>query len=61
MILQIRVGQATRHSGSIEEASTCSLPGRDQVDPQPASFDQVYAQLNEERVNLRSRYLRDPA
>ena len=36
------------------------LCGRDEVDPTAPSFDQVYAQLNEERVNLRSRrYLRD--
>ena len=34
--------------------------GRDEVDPSVPSFDQVYAQLNEERVNLRARrYLRD--
>ena len=31
-----------------------------EVDPSAPSFDQVYAQLNEERVNLRARrYLRD--
>jgi peptidyl-prolyl cis-trans isomerase SurA len=36
------------------------LCGRDVADPAMPSFDQVYAQLNEERINLRSRrYLRD--
>jgi peptidyl-prolyl cis-trans isomerase SurA len=61
MILQMQVGQATRPFGSIEEGvRVLVLCGRDQVDPSLPSFDQVYAQLNEERVNLRSRrYLRD--
>lgn len=61
MMLQMQVGQATRPFGSIEEGvRVLVLCGRDQVDPSMPSFDQVYAQLNEERVNLRSRrYLRD--
>ncbi|HTK59032.1 MAG TPA: peptidylprolyl isomerase [Sphingomicrobium sp.] len=61
MLLQMQVGQATRPFGSIEEGvRTLVLCGRDEVDPSAPSFDQVYAQLNEERVNLRSRrYLRD--
>jgi peptidyl-prolyl cis-trans isomerase SurA len=61
MILQMQVGQATRPFGSIEEGvRVLVLCGRDEVDPSAPSFDQVYAQLNEERVNLRSRrYLRD--
>jgi peptidyl-prolyl cis-trans isomerase SurA len=34
--------------------------GRDETDPSEPTFDQVYNQLNEERVNMRSRrYLRD--
>jgi len=34
--------------------------GRDQVDQSAPSYDDVYNQLNEERVNSRSRrYLRD--
>ena len=34
--------------------------GRDEVDPTAPTFDQVYSQLNEARVNLRARrYLRD--
>jgi peptidyl-prolyl cis-trans isomerase SurA len=61
MILQMQVGQATRPFGSIEEGvRVLVLCGRDVADPSAPSFDQVYAQLNEERVNLRSRrYLRD--
>ena len=61
MMLQMQVGQATRPFGSVEEGvRTLVLCGRDEVDPSAPSFDQVYAQLNEERVNLRSRrYLRD--
>jgi peptidyl-prolyl cis-trans isomerase SurA len=61
MMLQMQVGQATRPFGSIEEGvRVLVLCGRDEADPSAPSFDQVYAQLNEERVNLRSRrYLRD--
>ena len=61
MMLQMQVGQATRPFGTIEDGvRVLVLCGRDEVDPSAPSFDQVYAQLNEERVNLRSRrYLRD--
>src|SRR5688500_3455615 len=61
MILQMQVGQATPQFGSIEEGvRVLVLCGRDIADPTMPSFDQVYAQLNEERFNLRSRrYLRD--
>ena len=61
MMLPMQVGQATRPFGSIEEGvRVLVLCGRDEVDPSAPSFDQVYAQLNEERINMRSRrYLRD--
>ncbi|HVF37054.1 MAG TPA: peptidylprolyl isomerase [Sphingomicrobium sp.] len=61
MMLQMQVGQATRPFGSVEEGvRVLVLCGRDEVDASVPSFEQVYAQLNEERVNLRSRrYLRD--
>ena len=61
MILQMQVGQATRPFGSIEDGvRVLVLCGRDEVDPSLPSFDQVSAQLIEERVNMRSRrYLRD--
>jgi len=61
MMLQMQVGQATRPFGSIEDGvRVLVLCGRDEVDASLPSFDQVSAQLIEERVNLRSRrYLRD--
>ena len=61
MMLQMQVGQATRPFGSIEEGvRVLVLCGRDEVDPTMPSFDQVFAQINEERINMRSRrYLRD--
>ena len=61
MMLPMQVGQATRPFGSIEEGvRTLVICGRDEVNPTQPSFDQVYAQLNEERTNVRARrYLRD--
>ena len=61
MMLQMQVGQATRPFGSVEDGvRVLVLCGRDEVDPSAPTFDQVYAQLNEERINTRSRrYLRD--
>ena len=61
MMLPMQVGQATQPFGSIEEGvRVLFLCGRDQADTSAPTFDDVYAQLNEERVNLRSRrYLRD--
>jgi len=61
IMLPMQVGQATRPFGSIEEGvRVLVLCGRDEVDPSAPTYDQVYAQLNEERVNTRSRrYLRD--
>ena len=61
IMLPMQVGQATQPFGSIEEGvRVLVVCGRDEVDPGAPTFDQVYAQLNEERVNLRARrYLRD--
>ena len=61
MMLQIQVGQATQPFGSLDEGvRTLVVCGRDEVDPSAPSFDEVYSQINEERVNSRSRrYLRD--
>jgi peptidyl-prolyl cis-trans isomerase SurA len=60
-LLGLGVGQASPPFGSAERISVLVLCGRD--DPQQASgpsFDQVYTQLSEERVNRRAqRYLRD--
>ena len=61
IMLPLQVGQATPPFGSIEEGvRVLVVCGRDEVDPTAPTYDQVLAQLNEERVNLRARrYLRD--
>jgi peptidyl-prolyl cis-trans isomerase SurA len=61
IMLPLQVGQATRPFGSIEEGvRTLVICGRDESDPTAPTFDQVFNQLSEERVNLRARrYLRD--
>jgi peptidyl-prolyl cis-trans isomerase SurA len=62
MVLKLSVGQATTPFGALEESvRILVLCGRD--DPAVSggpSFDQIFAQLKEERVNRRAqRYLRD--
>jgi peptidyl-prolyl cis-trans isomerase SurA len=61
IMLPLQVGQATRPFGSIEEGvRTLVICGRDEADPTAPTFDQVFNQLSEERVNTRARrYLRD--
>ena len=61
MMMPMQVGQATRPFGSIDEGvRTLVICGRDEVDPTLPTYEQVFSQLNEERVNLRARrYLRD--
>ncbi len=61
MMIPMQVGQSTRPFGSISEGvRVLVICGRDEVDPTIPSFDQIYNQLSEERVNMRSRrYLRD--
>ena len=61
IMLPMQVGQATQPFGSIEEGvRVLVICGRDEVDPTQPTFDDVFSQINEERVNLRSRrYLRD--
>jgi peptidyl-prolyl cis-trans isomerase SurA len=61
MLLGMNVGQATTPFGSFDEGvRILVLCGRDDPDAQGPSFDQVYAQLDEERTNRRARrYLRD--
>ncbi len=60
-LLKLGVGQATAPFGGGDRVSVLVLCGRD--DPQASdgpSFQQVYAQLEDQRVNLRARrYLRD--
>lgn len=61
MMLPMQVGQATRPFGSLEDGvRVLVICGRDEADASMPTFDQVMAQINEERVNLRARrYLRD--
>ena len=59
----LSIGQATPPFGSAQEGlRVLVLCGRDDsaVQPKAPNFDQIYAQMNEERVNMRARrYLRD--
>ncbi|HWH22537.1 MAG TPA: peptidylprolyl isomerase [Allosphingosinicella sp.] len=59
VLLSAGIGQATAPFGSVDDkVSVLVLCGRD--DPQQVegpSFDQVYAQLTEQRVNMRARRL----
>jgi peptidyl-prolyl cis-trans isomerase SurA len=61
LMLPMQVGQATQPFGSLEEGvRVLVICGRDEVDPTAPSYDEVYNQMNEERVNMRARrYLRD--
>ena len=61
IMLPLQVGQATRPFGSIDEGvRTLVICGRDEVDPTAPTYDEVFNQLSEERVNTRARrYLRD--
>ena len=61
IMLPMQVGQSTPPFGSIEDGvRVLVMCGRDEVEANQPSFDDIYSQLNEERVNSRSRrYLRD--
>ena len=61
LMLPMQVGQATQPFGSLEEGvRVLVMCGRDEVDQTAPSYDDVYNQINEERVNSRARrYLRD--
>jgi peptidyl-prolyl cis-trans isomerase SurA len=61
MMLPMQIGQATPPFGGVEEGlRTLVICGRDEADSSAPTFDDVYNQLNDERVNLRARrYLRD--
>jgi peptidyl-prolyl cis-trans isomerase SurA len=61
LMVPMQVGQATQPFGSLEEGvRVLVMCGRDEVNQSAPSYDDIYAQLNEERVNSRSRrYLRD--
>ena len=61
LVTPLQVGQATVPFGSIEDSvRVLVVCGRDQPDPTVPTFDDVYNQINQERVNMRSRrYLAD--
>ncbi len=61
MMVPMQVGQATPPFGTIEEGvRTLVICGRDQADSSAPTYDDIYSQLNEERVNTRARrYLAD--
>ena len=61
LMVPMQVGQATQPFGSLEEGvRVLVICGRDEADTSAPSYDDVYNQLNEERVNSRARrYLRD--
>ncbi len=61
MMLPMQVGQATRPFGSLEDGvRILVICGRDEIDPSMPTYEQVMAQMNEERVSVRARrYLRD--
>lgn len=61
LMLPMQVGQATQPFGSLEEGvRILVICGRDEVAADEPSFDQIYNQLADERINQRARrYLRD--
>jgi peptidyl-prolyl cis-trans isomerase SurA len=61
LLLPMQVGQATQPFGTLEDGvRVLVVCGRDQLDASAPSYDDIYNQLNEERVNSRAqRYLRD--
>jgi peptidyl-prolyl cis-trans isomerase SurA len=61
LMLPMQVGQATQPFGSLDEGiRTLVICGRDEVAANEPSYDDIYQQINEERVNSRAqRYLRD--
>ena len=61
MMMPMQVGQATRPFGSLTEGvRVLVICGRDEATAGLPTYDQVLAQMNEERINIRARrYLRD--
>ena len=61
LMVPMQVGQATQPFGSLDEGvRTLVICGRDDVNPSAPSYDDIYNQLNEERINSRAqRYLGD--
>jgi peptidyl-prolyl cis-trans isomerase SurA len=61
LMIPMQVGQATQPFGSLDEGvRVLVICGRDEIDQTAPTYDDVYQQINDERVNSRSRrYLRD--
>jgi peptidyl-prolyl cis-trans isomerase SurA len=61
LMMSMQVGQATQPFGSLTEGvRSFVLCGRDQAASAAPSYDEIYGQFKEERINLRARrYLRD--
>jgi peptidyl-prolyl cis-trans isomerase SurA len=61
LMLPMQVGQATQPFGSLDEGvRVLVMCGRDEVSQSAPTYDDIYQQLNDERVTSRSnRYLRD--
>jgi peptidyl-prolyl cis-trans isomerase SurA len=61
LMVPMQVGQATQPFGSLDEGvRVLVICGRDEVDHSAPSYDDIYQQLNDERVNSRARrYLAD--
>ena len=61
LMVPMQVGQATQPFGSLDEGvRVLVMCGRDEVSPSAPSYDDIYQQLNDERVTSRAnRYLRD--
>jgi peptidyl-prolyl cis-trans isomerase SurA len=61
LMIPMQVGQATQPFGSLDEGvRVLVICGRDEIDQSAPTYDDVYQQINDERINSRSRrYLRD--
>jgi len=61
MMMPMQVGQATQPFGSLDEGvRVLVICGRDETAADEPTFDEIYNQLADERINSRSRrYLRD--
>ncbi|HEV2594980.1 MAG TPA: peptidylprolyl isomerase [Sphingomicrobium sp.] len=61
LMLPMQVGQATQPFGSLDEGvRVLVICGRDEVNQSAPSYDDIYQQLNDQRVNSRARrYLAD--
>ncbi len=59
-LANLQIGQSTQPYGTQDDARVLMLCGRDEAQENVPSFDEVYAQINEERVNMMARrYMRD--